>query len=81
MAMFDFLDGYGPTGRGLVQLEANDGDAYDDPRVGPPRSLSFVDPGEPPLEPPLRPGRAATVGSGFVVSSEPSGDEHELVIE
>lgn len=43
MAMFDFLDGYGPTGRGLVQIEPDGGD-YFDPRRGEPASVGFVDP-------------------------------------
>jgi hypothetical protein len=76
MAMFDFLDGYGPTGRGLVQLEANDGDAYDDPRVGPSRGLDFVDP-ESLLSSRLFGQGAAMTVERFVVSSEPAGDPHE----
>jgi hypothetical protein len=80
MAMFDFLDGYGPTGRGLVQLEANDGDAYDDPRVGPARGLGFVDP-ESRLSSRLFGQGAAMTVERFVVSSDPAGDGRELCVD
>jgi Family of unknown function (DUF6081) len=43
MAIFDFLDGYGPTGRGLVQIDP-DPDDYFDPRLGSPARMTFVDP-------------------------------------
>ena len=42
MALFDFLDGYGTTGRGLVQIDG--ADDYFDPRLGAPAGLTFVDP-------------------------------------
>jgi hypothetical protein len=72
MAMFDFLDGYGPTGRGLVQIDADD-DTYFNPRRGAPHSLGFVDP--------LSDVESRLFGQGasmnvrrFIVSSLPTDD-------
>lgn len=42
MGTFTFLDGYGPTDRGLVRLDAP-GEAYFDPLLGAPHELPFVD--------------------------------------
>lgn len=69
MAMFDFLDGYGPGHQGLVQIEADNGD-YFNPRLGPPRGLSFVDPASRPDNRLFGQGVAMTVGP-YVVSSLP----------
>ncbi|APR81358.1 Hypothetical protein A7982_06705 [Minicystis rosea] len=42
MGTFTFLDGYGPTGRGLVQIEPDE-DTYFNPRWGEPFGVSFLD--------------------------------------
>ena len=43
MALFDFLDGYGPEGMGLVQIDPAS-TSYFDPHTGAPARMSFVDP-------------------------------------
>ncbi|MFT3776178.1 MAG: hypothetical protein QM820_63350 [Minicystis sp.] len=42
MGTFTFLDGYGPTNRGLVQIDAENS-TYFNPRQGAPASVSFID--------------------------------------
>jgi hypothetical protein len=70
MAIFDFLDGYGPTGRGLVQIEADPND-YFNPRFGPPTRMTFVDPQSLPTSRLFGQGAAILVES-FEVWSRPS---------
>lgn len=43
MGMFTFLDGYGPTNRGLVQID-EDESTYFHPLFGEPHQVGFVDP-------------------------------------
>jgi hypothetical protein len=69
MALFDFLDGYGPTQRGLVQIDGSDD--YFNPRLGAPVGVPFVDP-ESTLDDRLF-GQGATMQVGrFVVESRPT---------
>jgi hypothetical protein len=70
MGMFDFLDGYGPTGRGLVQVDANPDD-YFDPRLGPPARMTFIDPASLPSDRLFGQGAAMRV-ERFDVWSRPS---------
>jgi hypothetical protein len=74
MALFDFLDGVGPTGRGLVQIDA-ESTSYFFPPVGEPFRMEFVDP-DSLLEDRLF-GQGASMEVGpFVVESVPVCD-HE----
>lgn len=68
MGTFTFLDGYGPTQRGLVQLDA-DNASYVNPRTG--GSLTFVDPAST-LHDRLFGEGAAMQVERFVVSSLPA---------
>ncbi len=70
MAMFDFLDGYGPSSRGLVQIDPTNA-SYFDPRLGAPRRMTFVDPGSD-LDSRLFGQGAAMQVRDFVVASQPT---------
>jgi len=72
MAMFDFLDGVGPTGRGLVQIDAIN-DSYFYPPLGEPFRMDFVDPESLPHNRLFGQGAAIEVGS-FVVDSLPTDE-------
>jgi hypothetical protein len=69
MAIFDFLDGYGPTHRGLVQIEL-DKRSYFNPRLGSPARIGFVDPHSRPESRLFGQGAEMHV-ERFVVSSVP----------
>lgn len=70
MGTFTFLDGYGPTDRGLVRLDAP-GKAYFDPLVGAPAELGFVDEDSDPGSRLFGQGAAMQVRH-YVVSSRPA---------
>jgi hypothetical protein len=70
MALFDFLDGYGPAGMGLVQIDPSSGD-YFDPLEGAPAGMTFVDPDSAPGERLFGQGAVMQVRR-FVVESRPS---------
>jgi hypothetical protein len=73
MALFDFLDGVGPTGRGLVQIDA-ESSSYFYPPVGEPVRMDFVDPES--LEQDRIFGQGASMEVGhFVVESVPVEDD------
>jgi hypothetical protein len=70
MGTFTFLDGYGPTRRGLVQIDADAG-TYFDPRRGEPKKAKFID-RRSELENRLFGEGAAMQVERYVVSSEPA---------
>jgi hypothetical protein len=74
MGTFDFLDGFGPTDRGLVQVDPDPG-TYFNPRLGEPFPVTFID-DESLLSHRLWGQGAAMAVRRFVISSLPV-DRHE----
>jgi hypothetical protein len=70
MSMFDFLDGYGATDRGLVQIDSPSD--YYDPRMGAPYGMTFMNP-DSALGDRLFGQGAAMQVDRFVISSLPTG--------
>jgi hypothetical protein len=69
MGTFDFLDGYGPTRRGLVQIDPDPG-TYFNPRLGEPAPLTFIDDESTPADRLFGQGASMEVRR-YVVSSRP----------
>jgi hypothetical protein len=74
MGTFDFLDGFGPTDRGMVRIDPDPG-TYFDPLLGEPLPVTFIDDESLPGDRLF--GQGATMAvRHFVVSSRPI-DLHE----
>lgn len=70
MGTFTFLDGYGPTHRGLVQIDPDPG-TYFNPRLGEPSGVTFID-DDSALQSRMFGAGAAMQVSRYVVSSLPA---------
>lgn len=73
MGTFTFLDGFGPTQRALVQIDADE-DTYFNPRWGEPFGVSFLDPTSAVKKRLFGQGAAMQVRR-YVVSSRPASDQ------